>query len=111
MILFASKEGTGKSMFYSLLKSMIGTRFYSIGDVKKNLIGNFNSSLLYAAQISPIYIASHKNSSKPLLQLLVPLQILSSGIHSNSVPGGCIPPPEQSKYPPPYSILQLVHVL
>jgi len=72
MILFASKEGTGKSMFYSLLKSMIGTRFYSIGDVKKNLIGNFNSSLLnsYVINLEEVDYFSSKDGADILKNLI-----------------------------------------
>jgi len=46
MILFTSKEGTGKNTFYTLLRNMIGKRFYSVVDVNKNLLGNFNNCLL-----------------------------------------------------------------
>jgi hypothetical protein len=72
MILFASKEGTGKSMFYSLLKSMIGNRFYSVGDVKKNLLGNFNSALLnsYVINLEEIDYFSSKDSADILKNLI-----------------------------------------
>ena len=80
MILFCSKEGTGKSMFYNLLKSMIGTRFYSIGDVKKNLLGNFNSALLnsYVINLEEVDYFSSKDGAdilKNLITLLVKLVI------------------------------------
>ncbi len=72
MILFCSKEGTGKSMFYNLLKSMIGTRFYSIGDVKKNLLGNFNSALLnsYVINLEEVDYFSSKDGSDILKNLI-----------------------------------------
>ena len=72
MILFCSKEGTGKSMFYSLLKSMIGTRFYSIGDVKKNLLGNFNSALLnsYVINLEEVDYFSSKDGADILKNLI-----------------------------------------
>ena len=72
MILFASVEGTGKSMFYSLLKYMIGTRFYSIGDVKKNLLGNFNSALLnsYVINLEEVDYFSTKENADILKNLI-----------------------------------------
>ena len=72
MILFCSKEGTGKSMFYNLLKSMIGTRFYSIGDVKKNLLGNFNSALLnsYVINLEEVDYFSSKDGADILKNLI-----------------------------------------
>ena len=72
MILFCSIEGTGKSMFYNLLKSMIGTRFYSIGDVKKNLLGNFNSSLLnsYVINLEEVDYFSSKDGADILKNLI-----------------------------------------
>jgi phage/plasmid-associated DNA primase len=67
-----NKEGTGKSMFYSLLKSMIGNRFYSVGDVKKNLLGNFNSALLnsYVINLEEIDYFSSKDSADILKNLI-----------------------------------------
>jgi len=83
MILFASKEGTGKSMFYSLLRSMIGTRFYSVGDVKKNLLGNFNSALLnsYVINLEEIDYFNTKDNADILKNLITEtdLEVNSKG--------------------------------
>lgn len=81
MLLFCSKEGTGKGLFYKLLRNMIGTRFYSISDPQKNLLGNFNTSLLnsYVINLEELDWCASKNSADILKNLITETELEVNG--------------------------------
>lgn len=81
MLLFCSKEGTGKGLFYKLLRNMIGSRFYSISDPQKNLLGNFNTSLLnsYVINFEELDWCSSKNSADILKNLITETELEING--------------------------------